>query len=127
MKVLFLILMLLAAAPSGAVEPDEMLKNPAQEARAREISRQLRCLVCQGEAIDDSSAEFAKDMRRLVRERIVAGDTDAEILAFLRDRYGDFILMEPPVSGKTALLWLTPFLLLGGGLILARRLSRAGL
>jgi cytochrome c-type biogenesis protein CcmH len=107
MRFLFLIF-LLFSFPALAVEPDEMLRDKALEMRARDISRQLRCLVCQGEDIDDSGAELARDLRKLVRDRILAGDTDADVLRFLQERYGDFILLSPPVKGDTALLWLTP-------------------
>jgi cytochrome c-type biogenesis protein CcmH len=99
-----------------AVEPDEMLKNPALEARAREISKDLRCLVCQGQSIDDSDADLAKDFRILVRQRLTSGDTDAQVRQYLKDRYGDFILLDPPVEQKTLLLWLTPLVILGAGL-----------
>jgi cytochrome c-type biogenesis protein CcmH len=117
MRICFLFLLLLTLSLSAAaVEPGEMLKDPMLEARAREISKNLRCLVCQGEAIDDSNADFAKDLRLLVRTRLAAGDTDAAVVNFLRDRYGDFILLKPPLENKTLLLWLTPFLVLGAGL-----------
>lgn len=119
MKKLFLILMLTLSLPAFAVEPNEMLSDPALEARARLISKDLRCLVCQGEAIDDSNADLAKDLRLLVRERIKAGDTDEQVKSFLRNRYGDFILLNPPVEGKTLLLWLTPLMILGAGLATA--------
>ncbi len=124
MKMLFLALMLLSF-PALAVEPDEMLKDPVLESRAREISRNLRCLVCQGEAIDDSNAALAKDLRVLVRARLAAGDTDAKVLQFLQTRYGDFILLTPPVAKKTLLLWLTPLLTLAFGLAAAWRITRA--
>ena len=117
MRILFLLLTLSMLNFSAlAVEPDEMLKDTALEARARDLSRNIRCLVCQGEAIDDSGAELAKDLRLLVRERVAAGDTDEAVLQFLRERYGDFILLTPPVEEKTLLLWLTPLLILGAGL-----------
>lgn len=99
-----------------AVQPDEILANPALEKRAREISRQLRCLVCQGEDIDESAAGLARDLRLLVRERLQKGDTDAEVLDFVQARYGDYVLMKPPFKFSTLLLWLTPLLFLGGGL-----------
>lgn len=111
----FLAFMMLGAS-ALAVEPDEMLKDPALEARAREISRDLRCLVCQGEAIDDSNSGFAKDLRLLVRDRLKEGDTDREVLRFVQERYGDFILLNPPLEWKTMLLWLAPLLVFGGGL-----------
>jgi cytochrome c-type biogenesis protein CcmH len=109
-------------APAAAVHPDEMLKNPAQEARAREISRQLRCLVCQGEDIDESNAGLARDLRILVRERITRGDTDAEVLEYVQKRYGDYVLMQPPLKPETAVLWLLPVaVLLGGGFFVYSR------
>ncbi len=105
---------------SFAVEPGEMLKDPKLEARARALSAQLRCLVCQNELIDDSQAQLAHDIRMLVRQRIMAGESDKQILAFLVSRYGDFILLKPPLKAETVLLWGTPLLLLicGGGVIL---------
>lgn len=105
----------LAAAPQAvAVEPDEVLENPALEARARDIGRQLRCVVCQSQSIDDSDAPLAKDMRLLVRERLVAGDSDEEIYAYLVDRYGDYVLLNPPVQGNTILLWAAPVIIFLG-------------
>ena len=105
--------------PALGVEPDEMLKDPALEARARDISKNLRCLVCQGEAIDDSSSDFAKDLRLLVRERLKKGDTNEAVMHFLQARYGDFILLKPPLENKNILLWLTPFLIFGAALAAA--------
>jgi cytochrome c-type biogenesis protein CcmH len=115
------LLLLLAAPASAATNPDEMLKDPAQEARARALGRELRCLVCQNQSIDDSDADLARDLRRVVRERIVAGESDGEILGFLKDRYGEFVLLRPPVQPSTYLLWFGPaaVLLLGGGLVAA--------
>jgi len=117
--------LLVLAAPAGAVQPDEVLADPALEARARSIGQELRCLVCQNQSIDESDAPLARDLRILVRERLTAGDTDAEILAFVTARYGDFVLLEPPFKPKTWLLWLAPaaILLLGafGVLTMARR------
>jgi cytochrome c-type biogenesis protein CcmH len=98
---------LLVAAPAFAVEPSEMLKDPAQEARARELSAGLRCLVCQNESIDDSHAELARDIRVLIRERIGKGESNAEVRDFLVSRYGDFILLKPPFKLSTALLWFS--------------------
>jgi cytochrome c-type biogenesis protein CcmH len=114
-------LLLLAAPAHAATNPDEMLKDPAQEARARALGRELRCLVCQNQSIDDSDADLARDLRRVVRERIVAGESDGEILGFLKDRYGEFVLLRPPVQPSTYLLWFGPaaVLLLGGGLVAA--------
>jgi cytochrome c-type biogenesis protein CcmH len=99
-------------APARAVDPGEMLPDPALEARARKLSQELRCLVCQNQAIDDSNAELARDLRVLVRERIAAGDSDAAVLAFVEARYGEFVLLRPRLSPHTALLWLAPLLLL---------------
>jgi cytochrome c-type biogenesis protein CcmH len=91
-----------------AVQPDEMLANPALEARARELSRELRCMVCQNQSIDDSDAPLARDLRLLVRERLKAGDSDAQVLDFLTARYGQFVLLKPRFGWDTALLWLAP-------------------
>jgi cytochrome c-type biogenesis protein CcmH len=110
----------LVAVPALSItSPDEMLRDPALEARARALCKELRCLVCQNQSIDDSNAELARDLRRLVRERLVAGDSDAEIRAFLVERYGDFVLLKPPVGPGTWLLWFGPpaLLLVGAGLI----------
>ena len=116
---------LLAAAPVLAVEPDEVLKDPVQEARARDLSGQLRCLVCQNESIDESHAELARDLRILIRERIAAGSSNEEVKAFLVGRYGDFILLRPPFRTSTLLLWLSaPLLLLLGGFAVYRGASR---
>ena len=104
------------AAPALAVHPDEVLKDPGMEARARLLTKELRCLVCQGEDIDESEAPLAADLRRLVRERLAKGDTDAEVLAYMRDRYGDYILMNPPLSFRTLLLWGAPVLVFAGGI-----------
>ncbi len=123
MKKAFLILcFVLFAATAQAVVPDEMLKDPALEARARVISRDLRCVVCQGQSIDDSNAELAADLRRLVRERLQAGDSDAAVLAYIQSRYGDYVLMSPPVTGRTYLLWVGPLavFLLGAATVFFR-------
>jgi len=112
---IFLILAILLAAltPSArAVEPNEMLKSPVLEARARAISRELRCLVCQNESIDDSNADLAHDLRLLLRQRLAAGDTDQEAIDFIVARYGDFVLLKPPVEPATYLLWFGPVALL---------------
>ncbi len=98
--------------PALAVLPNEKLADPAMEARAREISKELRCLVCQNQSIDDSNADLARDLRVLVRERLVAGDSNEQVIAYVHDRYGDFVLLRPPVTGYTALLWGGPFVLL---------------
>ncbi len=119
---LFACLMLLS--PAQAVEPGEALADPALEARARDLSADLRCLVCQNQSIDDSHAPLARDLRLLVRERIKAGDTDDQVRDFLVQRYGDFILLNPPLRIGTLLLWGSPLLvlLLGGfGLLMASR------
>jgi cytochrome c-type biogenesis protein CcmH len=118
---LVLMLFPLLAAPtfSRAQAPDtsviESFSDPALEARARNLQRQLRCLVCQGESIDDSNSPFAADVRHLVRQQIAQGQSDRQIQDFLVARYGDFILMKPPVQPNTWLLWLAPFLVLGAG------------
>jgi cytochrome c-type biogenesis protein CcmH len=110
----------MAAAPAAyAVQPDEIMSDPAKELRARDLSRELRCMVCQNQSIDDSEAPLARDLRLLVRERIAAGDSDAQVLDFLVARYGEFVLLKPRLSPHTWLLWLVPPLaLVGGGLAL---------
>jgi cytochrome c-type biogenesis protein CcmH len=108
----FFVALSLAVLPARAVEPGEMLRDPALEARARHISQELRCLVCQNQSIDDSNAELARDLRVLVRERLTAGDSDAAVLAFVEARYGEFVLLRPRLSVHTALLWSAPVLLL---------------
>ncbi|OFX03858.1 MAG: cytochrome C biogenesis protein [Alphaproteobacteria bacterium RIFCSPHIGHO2_12_FULL_63_12] len=106
-----------AIAPRAvAVEPDEVLADPALEARARDISRQLRCVVCQSQSIDDSNAPLAKDMRLIVRERLVAGDSNEEVYAYLVERYGDYVLLNPPIQKNTIVLWAAPLVIfLGAG------------
>jgi len=99
------------------VEPGEILKDPALEARARTISQELRCVVCQNQSIDDSNAPLAHDLRVLVRERLTVGDTDSQVLAFVEARYGEFVLLRPRFKLQTLLLWLTPLLLLGGAAV----------
>jgi cytochrome c-type biogenesis protein CcmH len=117
--------MMCAPLPAGAVEPGEMLKDPALEARARRLSQELRCVVCQNQSIDDSNAPLAHDLRVLVRERLAAGDTDAQVLAFVEARYGEFVLLRPRLKPQTLLLWLTPFILLAGAVaFLVRARSR---
>jgi cytochrome c-type biogenesis protein CcmH len=118
---LFLALALGVALPAFAVQPDEILADPALEARARGITKELRCVVCQSESIDDSNAGIARDLRLLVRERLVAGDTNAEVIDFVVDRYGEFVLFRPPFTARNALLWLSgpSLLLIGGGLAYA--------
>src|SRR3954454_12326995 len=104
-----------SAAPAFAVQPDEIMADPAKEARARELSRELRCMVCQNQSIDDSEAPLARDLRLLVRERIAAGDSDAQVMDFLVARYGEFVLLKPRLTEHTLLLWLLPPLALFGG------------
>ena len=103
-----ILMILLAAPPLGAVDPSEVLPNPALEARARDIGRNLRCLVCQNQSIDDSDAQLARDLRLLVRERIRAGDTDNDVIAYVVSRYGDFVLLKPPLKAVTLALWFGP-------------------
>ena len=111
----------LAPAPAHAVRPDEMLADPGLEARAREVGRELRCLVCRNQSIDDSDADLAHDLRVLVRERIKQGDSNDQIVAYLRARYGDFVLLRPPFEMGTLLLWGGPLMILVfGGVALAR-------
>ena len=107
----------LVLQPAYAVNPDEILKDPNLELRARDISKGLRCLVCQNQSIDDSDATLAKDLRVLVRERIMAGDTNDEVVTYVVSRYGDFVLLKPPFNMATLALWLGPFLLIIFGLI----------
>ena len=110
-----LILSLLISMPALAVEPWEMLSDPALEARARALGRELRCVVCQNESVDDSPAEVAHDIRRVVRERLVAGDSDRQVLDYMVARYGDYVLLKPPFKTRTLVLWLgTPAVLLLG-------------
>lgn len=103
--------LLVPIAAALAVTPDEVLSDPALESRAREISQDLRCVVCPNQSIDDSNAPLAKDLRILIRERLTAGDSNAEALAFIVARYGNFVLLNPPVQMNTLLLWFTPALL----------------
>jgi cytochrome c-type biogenesis protein CcmH len=122
---LFLAWPVFASGVALAVQPGEQLPDPAQEARARKLSGELRCLVCQNQSIDDSDAELARDLRRLVRERISAGESDGAIRQFLVARYGEFVLLRPPVNAKTLLLWSLPALgLLAGGWIAASLFRR---
>ena len=118
---------LLLAAPAHAIsDPAEMLPNAGQESRAEQIGKQLRCLVCQNESIEDSGADLARDLRAVVRQRVSAGDTDAQVTAWMVARYGDFVRLRPPFNAVTALLWLSPLLALaaGLGLVLVGRRSR---
>ena len=118
-------LLLLLAGPAWAIsDPAEMLPNPAQEARAEQVGRQLRCLVCQNESIEDSNADLAKDLRRLVRARIAAGDTDQQATDWVVARYGDFVRLRPPVNLMTAALWGSPVIAVLAGLGAAFAFSR---
>lgn len=114
----------LVPTPAHAVQPDEMLADAALEARARALTAQLRCLVCQNESIDDSEASLARDLRVLVRERLEAGDSDRQVIDFLVARYGEFVLLKPRLTPQTVLLWATPPLALVAGLLLAWRVLR---
>ncbi|MBC7676994.1 MAG: cytochrome c-type biogenesis protein CcmH [Rhodoferax sp.] len=125
-----LLIALLSATPAWAVQPDEVLADPALEARARSISEGLRCLVCRNETIDDSDASLARDLRLLLRERLTAGDTDADAIAFIVDRYGEYVLLNPTANGVNLILWLAgPAMLIAGlataALYLRRRRTSA--
>ncbi|CAH1671308.1 cytochrome c-type biogenesis protein [Chelatococcus asaccharovorans] len=117
LSIALLLVLVAGFSPARAVEFDEILPDRTLEARARAISSGLRCLVCQNQSIDDSNAPLARDLRLLVRERLKAGDSDAQVRAFLVARYGDFVLLKPPMTGTTLLLWGAPFLILGGGAV----------
>ena len=123
-------LLMALAAPVAAVQPDEVLADPTLEARARVLSKELRCLVCRNESIDESHAPLARDLRILLRERLVAGDSDAEAMTFIVDRFGEYVLLNPTTSGSNLILWVAgPAMLLGGGAIAAlyiRRRAQAG-
>jgi cytochrome c-type biogenesis protein CcmH len=125
LKPVLLALALLTAPPAAAVQPDEILSDPALEARARALSKELRCMVCQNQSIDDSDAPLARDLRILVRERLKGGDGDQQVIDFLVARYGEFVLLKPRFTSRTALLWLMPVILLAVGalalLLIARR------
>lgn len=128
MRALLVALVLLAALPAWAVEPNERLADPVLEARARALSQGLRCLVCQNESIDESHADLAHDIRVLLRERLMAGDTDAQAMQFMVARYGDFVLLQPPVKTATLVLWFGPAAVLalaGLGVVVALRRRRA--
>ena len=119
LRFLAVVFALLSTAPALAVQPDEVLSDPALETRARALSRELRCMVCQNQSIDDSDAPLARDLRLLVRERIGSGDSDSQVMDFLVARYGEFVLLKPRFTPHTLLLWLLPPLaLIGGGLAL---------
>ncbi|MBR3190498.1 cytochrome c-type biogenesis protein [Bosea sp. (in: a-proteobacteria)] len=123
---LLLAALLAFSAPVLAVQPNEVLKDQALEQRARQISSGLRCLVCQNQSIDDSDAPLAKDLRILVRERLTAGDNDKAVIDFVVARYGDFVLLRPPMNARTIALWAAPFLIvLFGAIFLWRRRNRA--
>ena len=122
-----LLLLLLFVVPAYAVsDPAEMMRDPAQEARAEQVGRQLRCLVCQNESIEDSGADLARDLRAIVRQRVAAGDTDKQITAWMVARYGNFVRLRPPFNALTAALWLSPVLavLIGLGVALMSRRGR---
>src|SRR5918994_5117565 len=121
-------LVALCLPATAATNPDEILQDPALEQRARDLSKQLRCLVCQNQSIDDSDADLARDLRRIVREQLVAGRSDAEIIDYLTARYGDFVLLKPPVKPATWGLWFGPALVLvgaGAGIVLYLRRRRS--
>ena len=126
-RLVYVVLLLLSASPVFAVNPDEVLADPALEARARALSAQLRCMVCQNQSIDDSNAELAKDLRVLVREQITAGDSDEAVIDYVVSRYGEFVLLKPRLETKTLLLWGAPIVLLLAGaavmVVSARRRS----
>ena len=126
----FVVAAMLGSPAAYAVQPDEIMADSAKEARARDLSRELRCMVCQNQSIDDSDAPLARDLRLLVRERIGAGDSDSQVIDFLVARYGEFVLLKPRFTPHTLLLWLLPPLALtGGGLalwIFSRRRANAG-
>jgi cytochrome c-type biogenesis protein CcmH len=112
---LFAIAVIVGSSAAHAVQPDEIMSDPVKESRARDLSRELRCMVCQNQSIDDSEAPLARDLRLLVRERIAAGDSDAQVIDFLVARYGEFVLLKPRLESHTLLLWLLPPLALAGG------------
>ena len=124
------LLLLTAPTPLHAVEPDEILADPAMEARARDLGRELRCLVCQNQSIEDSDAPLARDLRVILRQRIEAGDSDEAAVAWIVERYGDYVLLKPPLRGDTVILWGAPLVALAGGALVVfftlRRNRRAG-
>ena len=122
-KLLAILALLVAVQPAFALTPDEQLKDPALEARARAISAQLRCLVCQNQSIDDSEAPLAKDLRTLVREQLTAGKSNEQVLDFVVERYGQFVLLKPRLEPETLILWGTPFavLVIAGAALFLRR------
>ena len=127
-RFLLVLALMMAAAPAFAVNPDEVLSDPALEARARTLSSELRCMVCQNQSIDDSNADLARDLRLLVRERIIDGDSDEQVLNYIVSRYGEFVLLKPRVSMRTLLLWGAPVLLIlaGGASLVVFARKRAG-
>ena len=129
LRIVMIGMALVCSAPVFAVQPDEVLKDAALEVRARGLSRELRCMVCQNQSIDDSDAPLARDLRILVRERLTAGDSDSQVIDFLVARYGEFVLLKPRWAPHTLLLWLAPLLILVAGaiafaLVLRRRAGR---
>jgi cytochrome c-type biogenesis protein CcmH len=122
-RLLLVLALLLPGAALAVSNPAEMLPDPTLETRARELGREIRCMVCQNQSIEDSEVGLARDLRLIVRERIVAGDSDAQVRSFLHARYGDFVLLKPPFSWSTAILWATPLVavLAGLGLIIGMR------
>jgi cytochrome c-type biogenesis protein CcmH len=119
------LLVLIGVSSVRAVQPDEVMSDPVKEARARDLSRELRCMVCQNQSIDDSEAPLARDLRLLVRERIAAGDSDSQVIDFLVARYGEFVLLKPRFERQTLLLWLVPpLVLIGGGTALWLHIRR---
>ncbi|MDR6757230.1 cytochrome c-type biogenesis protein CcmH [Mycoplana sp. BE70] len=116
-RLLVVVAFLLSAFPALAVNPDEVLSDPALEARARALSAQLRCMVCQNQSIDDSNAELARDLRLLVRERIASGDNDEAVIDYVVSRYGEFVLLKPRLKPETILLWGAPAILFLGGAV----------
>lgn len=125
MRLLLLIAMILVSTPVLALNPDERLADPVLEERARTLSKELRCLVCQNQSIDDSDAALARDLRVVVRERLTEGDTDGEVLDYLVARYGEWVLLKPRLGLHTVLLWVLPGLLLIGAVILGRGLFQS--
>ena len=125
---IFLLLCLLTGPALAVSNPAEMLADPAQEARARALGQQLRCLVCQNNSVEESEADFARDLRRVIRERVTAGDDDAQVMAWMTARYGEFVRLYPALSAQTALLWASPVLALAmgaGAVLLGRRRRQA--
>ncbi|MFL6949969.1 MAG: cytochrome c-type biogenesis protein [Xanthobacteraceae bacterium] len=120
----FVVAMMVGCPAAYAVQPDEIMSDPVKEARARDLSRELRCMVCQNQSIDDSDAPLARDLRILVRERLKAGDNDNQVIDFLVARYGEFVLLKPRVAWHTAVLWGAPMVLLAGGALMLLMFSR---